>query len=56
MAEVLDFLEKHKEREVSAICERINYDFGWEESPAWKKAVERYAEEIYRDRMSRRKK
>jgi hypothetical protein len=55
---VINFLDRHKEKAISEICDRLNIE--WEEygesSPAWDRAVRKYAEWIYRDRMNERRK
>lgn len=52
---IIDFLDKHRERRVAEICERINIEFdGDEQNPAWERALKAYAEEIYAERMARK--
>jgi hypothetical protein len=52
---IIDFREKHKEKRVAEICERINMEFDEDgDNPTWERALRSYAEEIYAERMARR--
>lgn len=56
MSKVVDFLAVHKETRTREIMDRINIDFEEDGSnSAWMRALRKYAEEIYEDRQSRRK-